>query len=276
MATAELHLPTDITDIGTEIGKMSHAVGVGGLGSFKNQWPGYKHLMGGSESPLHVSKHFLAIPDHGLSPVEEMYGELEENFLEVHDHLESKVTLFGHSLGGFMVTRLGIDHPDKISNVVAVAGVQEGVKSITPSGQILKFLLNNPPGEEHIMHESDFIQSHLQRVKTEWDPDVNLHLISPTYDTLIPAPQGLGLEVPDGQSIEKHMIAPNFPGLRRMLRHRYRLPEDVGFLDNPWAVGHVDIAFSLGLFNYMKQIRRDSPESDVEAIASSRLEAVAA
>lgn len=234
---------------------MAPMIGVGGLLSVKTQWHYYSALLGGSsDTQLNAKDRFLPIPDKGLSNFPEMYGQLEEQLVETHQRLEERTVMFGHSLGALMATMLAIEHPDKVSGVICLAGVQDGVTTETWAGTILRLGLRNPPGAEDLKAESDFMQSHKKNMATRWSPNTSLHLISPTYDQLIPSPQGLGVILPSGQSPEKRYVVPS--GLPKFIAQRLlRMPASAEPLRGI-SVEHVTIALSPSVIRYSREVRR--------------------
>lgn len=240
---------------------MAALVGVGGLLSVKTQWAYYAPMLGGSASPLSAKERFLPIPDKGLSPFDEMYGQLEEQLAKTYERLEERVVLFGHSLGGLMVTELALDNPDKISSVICLAGAQDGIKKLTPTGKILKRFLGNPEHSADLFHDSDMMTEHRERIATEWPSHISLHLISPTYDDLIPAPQGLGLELPEGQQPQRRIIVPRLPGVEFGIRARTKDVPNVRWLRPILPAGHVDIAICPPVIAYTRKVRRAAVES---------------
>lgn len=246
--------------------QMAPVLGIGGLLSVKTQWHYYRPLLSDPNSPLGPKERFLPIPDRGLSSFPEMYGQLEEDFVATQEKLEEKVVLVGHSLGGLMAIKLGLEHPDKTASVVSLAGIQEGIRSLTPTGKLLKWMLKNPPEAENLHPDSDLMQEHKKKIAAEWSPDTSLHLRSPTFDHLIPLPQGLCLELPDGQQPSRKVVGP--PGMGFLLRRISDMPRDVDILPS-LPTGHEDMAISLAVIRETRRIRRDEAEGQASVPAEA-------
>ncbi len=250
--------------------ELAPVVGIGGLLSVKTQWPYYVPLLSGSDGGLSAKERFLPIPDRGLSPLPEMYGQLEEQLEAIHERVQQRVRLFGHSLGGFMVTKLALDHPDKIETVDCLAGVQDGVEEFTFTGRLLKHLLGNPVHAEDLLRDSDLMIEHRQRIAMEWSARIPLRLTSPTYDDLIPIPQGLGLELPDGQQPERRIIVPRLPGLSFGIREKTQHLENVTELRSFLPASHMDLPLCPPVISSMRQARRDILRHGAELSAMSQ------
>ena len=200
----------------------------------------------------------------------EMYGELEEQFTAVHERIEKPVMVIGHSLGARMATQLALDHPEKISGVACLAGVQDGIEKFSFTGKILKQLLGNPDHAQNLLKDSDMMREHRARIASEWASHILLQLISPTYDDLIPAPQGLELELPDGQQPERKIVVPHLPlhfGIREKTAHL----ENVQELRSILPAGHIDIAICPPVIGATRQARRaivsGAPETPTRELA---------
>jgi hypothetical protein len=235
---------------------MAPIVGIGGLLSIKTQWGFYVPLLSTPSSALSPKDRFLPIPDRGLSPISEMYGQLEEQLGVLHERLEERVVLFGHSLGALMATKLALDNPDKISAVECLAGVHDGVDELTFSGRLLKRILGSPDHAEDLLSESDFMTVHRAQMATAWPADVPLHLVSPTHDMLIPAPQGLEVALPEEQGPERLIVVPHAPGLKASIREK-TAHLDVSELRWLLPADHVSIAVSPPVIGHTRQLRRE-------------------
>lgn len=247
--------PAPITDT-----QLAPVVAIGGLLSFKRQWPFYQPLLKDSNCEVPVQERFLAVPDGGRGPIDEMHDQLAEDLTDAHEKLDGqRFVLAGHSLGGLMATMLALEHSDKIAGAICVAGAQEGIRRETPSSLFLRAALRHPPGEKHIKHDSEFMMDHKSRVATEWPADTPLHLVSATYDDLLLHPQGLQLELPDSQTPERRIIAP--PGMSWLYRRIPGMPKDVEFIPS-YPVGHIDIVRSPALLAYVRRVRREAAAPD--------------
>lgn len=244
---------------------MAPVVGIGGLLSVKTQWFYYTPLLASPGSALSAKERFLPIPDRGLSPFDEMYGQLKEQLHTLHERLEERVVLFGHSLGALMAIRLGLENPDMVSDVECLAGIQDGVDEFTFSGKALKKLLGSPDHAENLLRGSDFMTEHRREIATEWPAQVPLHLISPTHDVLIPAPQGLEVELPAKQQPNRLIVVPRVPGLHSGIRKKTEHLPNVKELRPLLPAEHVDLPICPAVILHTRQIRRAAAENTEEA-----------
>lgn len=244
---------------------MAPVIGIGGLLSKQVQWGFYSALLGGASSHgLSVKERFWAIPSMGLGPFDEMYGQLEERLVKTHDRLGERVVLWGHSLGGLMVSQLGLHHPDKVADVVCLAGAQQGVGSLTVAGRALKRALGNPTESGKLLADSDFMKDHMQSLAERWSPTTGMHLVAPTTDYLIPTPWGLGIKLPEGQQPTKKYVAPHgIPGA--LIRKVMRLGDDVDLMRDVPA-DHISLPVTPSVINYMRQVRRSAAAPSAELI----------
>ncbi|HET7060000.1 MAG TPA: alpha/beta hydrolase [Candidatus Saccharimonadales bacterium] len=248
--------------------ELTPIVAIGGLLSVKQQWPFYAPLLKDSSCELGIRNRFFAIPDRGLGTIEETYGKLEEKLIETHERLDGqRAVLAGHSLGGLMTTMLALEHPDKVSDAVCMAGLQEGIKYDTLTTHALRLLLRHPPGEEDIGYDSDFMTRHKERIAKEWSPDTSLHLVSPSYDDLLLHPQGLRVELPDGQKSQKRVVGPPLPGAEFVLRRIPGMPKDVKLLGSPILVGHIDLVISWSMLRYARGVRQGGVAQELQETA---------
>jgi hypothetical protein len=247
--------------------EMAPVIAIGGLLTIKRHLPLYRPLLSGqTASELPASERFFPIPDRGLGHHEEMFDQLASQVIGAYERLEEPPVLVGHSLGGLMATKFGLEHPDKVSAVVCLAGVQEGIKHETPSSFLLNRFLGSPPGRQLIQHDSDHMTAHKQKIAEDWSADVPLHLISPTFDDLLLLPQGLGLELPEGQEPQRRVVG--LPGTGFLLRFIPGMPKNTQILSSPALASHVDIPANIGVIRYTRAIRR-AVASNVEPLILS-------
>lgn len=238
-----------------EVTVMTSAVAIGGLLTIDRALPFYTPLLSGpSTSDLPVRDRFVPIPGGGLSTLPECYGHLEAKVLKAQERLQERIVLIGHSMGGLIATMIGLEHPDKVSGVICLAGLQEGIRHETLSSLILRTALRNPPGGEDIKHDSDFMKKHKQRIATDWSPDTSLHLVSPTIDDVLLLPQGLGLEMPAGQTADRRYAGLPLPGVEFLLRRVPGMPKDIKLLASI-PTSHADIAISPNVVGYTRRLR---------------------
>lgn len=235
--------------------EMAPVIAIGGLLVVKRHLPLYRPLLSGkANSELSASDRFFAVPDKGLGQHEEMFEELSSQIIKVYERLEEPPVVVGHSLGGLMATKFAVEHPDKVSAVVCLAGLQEGIKDETPSSFLLNLALGKPAGRQLIQHDSDHMTAHKQKVAEDWPADVPLHLISTPIDDLLLFPQGLGLELPEGQEPQRRVVG--LPGTGFLLRLIPGMPKNTRILRSPVLANHYDIPVNIGVLRYTRAIRR--------------------
>lgn len=231
-------------------------LGIGGLGSIKQQSAYYAPLLYSSNSNMTTKDRFLPIPDKGLSTFPEMFGQLEEEFITAVERLGEPATIFGHSLGGYFATELALHHPEKVLAVTCLAGVQDGIKELTLAGKALKYLLGSPETAKELLHDSDRMINHRQRIKNGWPAHVPLHLLVATHDILIPTPQGLELELPNGNQPERGIVVPIIPRLGFGIREKTNHLDNVKELRSVLPAEHLDIPVNLAVILHSRQVRR--------------------
>lgn len=233
---------------------MAPVIAIGGLLVVKRFLPAYKPLLSGS-SELPASERFFAIPDKGLGPHDSMYDRLESQIADACEKLERPVVLVGHSLGGLMATKFGVRQPEMVSDVVCLAGAQEGIRQDTPNSWALARLLGKPPGRKLLQHDSPHMTEHKETIATRWSPDVGLHLIGSPVDDLLLPPQGLGLELPEGQTPERRIVG--LPGTTWLLGRVVDLPEGTKTLrSGPLFVDHYSVPFNPSVIQYTQSVRK--------------------
>jgi pimeloyl-ACP methyl ester carboxylesterase len=235
---------------------MAPVVGIGGVLSEQIQWGYYSLLLSGPDSGLPSKERFFSIPDGGRAPIDETYGQLEEDLLETHERVGEPMVIWGHSYGGLMATLFALNHPDKTSAVENLASIHDGVDEFTFSGRALKKVMGNPGHAEDLLRESDFMTAHRRIIATKWPSHVPLQLISPTFDILIPAPHGLEVALPRDQEAEKLIVVPRIPGLYTSIREKTAHLENVREL-RPWLpVGHITLPLSPSVIANTRGLRR--------------------
>ncbi len=247
---------------------MAPIIAIGGLKSDITPWHVYSPLLaGGGDSPLATSERFKPILKGGLAGVDEMYKHLEEGLEEAYDQFGQPMVVAGQSLGGLFATKLGVNHPEKISAVVCLAGVQAGLRDWKPAARVLKRALGNPVTAEDLLEDSAHITEHKEQVASEWSPGTTLHLVSPTTDILVHTQQGLKLELPEGQEPEKRVVVPRIAVApfvpRRMgeygVRKALDIPDDAELIQNFWwHADHFNIATIPAVISYIRGVRREA------------------
>lgn len=233
---------------------MAPVVVIGGLLVPKCLQPLYDPLLRGA-SELPASERFLPVPDLGLGHHQGMYDRLEQQIASLHEKLQRPIVLAGHSLGALMATKFGADHPEMVSDVACLAGVQNGIKQETPSTRALAYALGHPPGKKLLRHDSDHMTAHRETIAKKWSPDVTLHLLGSLIDDLVVTPQGLNLELPEGQKPERRVVWLPFtsPAIRRIPG----MPKDVEVLRSPLlCVDHYFFPLNPAVIRYVRQVRK--------------------
>ncbi len=231
------------------------SVAIGGLLTRAMVLPMYRRLLGpASQSGLTAKDRFIPVPGSGVDTLEECYSDIESQLLSAYERLEEPMLLLGHSIGGLFGTMFALRQPDKTADVVCLAGAQEGIAQETPSSWALRKLLGNPEAGEQLRADSDFMRQHRQHVTESWPTNVSLHLISPTVDDMLLAPQGLGLQLPQGRQPERQFVAPPVWGMHQAIRRIPGMPSDVQLLPSWRPVGHVDIPSSGAVITYVRNL----------------------
>lgn len=239
------------------LSEMSHVITYGGVLTIKQLLPLYKGILKSGEDSLPDHERFFPIPKKHLDEPSEMYKRFEDRFLSAHDKINERVVVAGHSLGGLAAAMVGLEHPDKVAAVVCIAGAQSGIKQETAGTLALRRWINMPHVDKHISHDSGFMNEFKERIASEWSPDVSLHLISTPFDDLIVAPQGLGIELPEGQEPSRLLAAPNLPFVHRALRNLPGLPKGTRIL-NSRPTTHYDIPRASAVINYTRNVRLEA------------------
>jgi hypothetical protein len=156
------------------------------------------------------------------------------------------------------VTKAGVEHPEWISDVVALAGTQAGIKGEKPAAKFLRHMVGNPANAADLQEDSKLMMEHKERIASDWSPNTSLHLISPTSDILIPIQQGLKLVLPKGQKPEKRVVVPRFVP-DSWSRRGLRIPADAELIQNAWLpADHFNIAMIPAVISYVRNVRREA------------------
>lgn len=216
---------------------------IGGLLSFKTQWHYYIPILRGSPTKLPIKDRFLPIPNHGLGTFPEMIGELDEQLTEIHQRLEEPVVLVGQSLGALMAEKLALSNPKRVRAVELLAGAHDGIRHLTATGKILHKALGDPDTAQDLFADSDFMAGHREDRAANWPRQIPHRVIAPTYDDLIPAPQGLQLDFPNPEhESEIRVVKPLLPRMSFGIEGRTQGIEGIKWLRPIFPAGHIDIA----------------------------------
>jgi pimeloyl-ACP methyl ester carboxylesterase len=214
----------------------------------------YSRILGlDISSGLSAKERFIAPPDRGVATVERLREGANAAFRRLTDR-SGPVHIVGHSLGGFTVTQVAMDNPDRVLSVSCLAGAQDGLSRETLGSRALRRLVGNPKEARLLKHDSGFMNAHRDRVATDWPKGVPLYMTATVWDQIIAAPQGLGLE-PRGGNVHRRLVVP--PLVRGCLA-RFVLdhcPEDTQPLHHGLVpVEHINIVLSRMVLTDMSEV----------------------
>jgi hypothetical protein len=171
----------------------------------------YSHLIAqGNHGDLPAREMHLEIPDRGLGEHEDMLAKLDSRLDYLFQALGGqRSVIVGHSLGALMAKELARRNPEKTAATLFIAGAHEGVDKRTIGNQVLRRVLGNPKGYELLLADSDFMKDSKEAVTQQWDPTVPVHIVSASYDQLMPLPQGLNMQLPEDQTTNTYITAKN-------------------------------------------------------------------
>jgi len=231
---------------------MAPALAIGGVMTVKQLLFMYEPLLG--QHPIPARDRFFPIPRHLVKNREALESKLETDIEQACDKLDERAVLIGHSLGGHVAVRFGLEHPDKVAAVVSLAGAQMGVKQETPSIRGLTRILGSPQGRIDMQHDSTYMTEHLDRVASEWSPEVDLHLIAATIDDMFPGGHSLGVQLPEGQEVHRRVVG--WPGSTFMNRLLFSgMPAGTKAIHSILPTSHYDIPRNPSVINYVRGVR---------------------
>lgn len=233
---------------------MAPVIVIGPLFGTRHLLPVYRPLLSGDSEPP-AGERFFPVPDMGLGHHQSMYDRLESQVLKLYEKLQKRLVGVGHSLGGLMLTKLAANNPEIFSDAICLAGAQEGIEHDTPGSLALARVLGQPPGRKLLQHDSPHMTQHREAIATRWSSDVGLHLIGSPVDDLLLPPQGLGLELPEGQMPERRIVGP--PGTAWLLGRITDLPEGTKTLrSGPFLIDHYSIPLNPSVIQYTQSVRK--------------------
>lgn len=232
---------------------MADVIAIGGVATVKQMLPLYKPLLEGP-SNLSPADRYIPIPRKLVGDREALEATIDAQLLEICAALTTRPVVVGHSLGAHPGVKFGLKHPDIPSEIVCLAGAQEGIGSATPSIKLLARFLGNPHGRKDLEHDSPYMEAHREEIAESWSPEVGLHLVAATVDDMFPGGHGLGIELPDGQ--EPHRRIVGIPGITRLTRSLFpRVPANTQDLVSLIPTSHYDIPRNRSVINYIRGIR---------------------
>ncbi len=256
----EAQLPADAAgspEIFTPANDMAPIITVGGLKSDITPWRVYSPILASSDASP-AAERFLPVLQGGLASFEDMNKHLEEGIQAAYEQARQRLVVACHSLSGLLVTEAAVDHPEWISDVICMAGLQAGMRGEKAAAKLLKHVLGNPVTAANLQEDSDLMTEHKEKVASEWSPDTSLHIVAPTTDILIPPQQGLSLELPPGQKPEKRMVVPRLM-FESVSRRVFGVPDDTEVLKSIFGpADHFNIALTPAVISYIRGVRREA------------------
>jgi pimeloyl-ACP methyl ester carboxylesterase len=238
---------------------LSPLVVIGGLMTVKRLAKYYRPTLDiDTTSDIEPEERFIAPPKKGIASPEVIRAELTDQLEELYEKLgKRKMFLVGHSLGGLLATAAAVERPDRVSGVVSLGGVHDGIRENVGTN-ILRRVLGNPEEAKYILHDSPDIQEHREKMAGEWPKDTPLHVVSTPLDLLLVPPQGYGVELANGQPKEKLLLPPPFlvPGTESRLRRHMRIEAGVQTLRTMLFTGHLWLPRDPTVINYIESSRR--------------------
>lgn len=214
----------------------------------------YSRILGlDTSSGLSAKERFIAPPDRGVATVERLREGANAAFQRLTDR-SGPIHIVGHSLGGFIATEIAMDNPDRVLSVSCLAGAQDGLSCETLGSRALRRLVGNPKEAKLLKHDSGFMNTHRDRVTTDWPEDVPLYMTAAAWDQIIAAPHGLGLE-PRGGNVHRRLVVPPFVRGRLARFVLDHCPEDTQLLHHGLVpVEHINIVLSRMVLNDMSEV----------------------
>jgi hypothetical protein len=193
----------------------------------------------GEDPYLSAGDRFFPNPGENVRHHEETFKRLEEFTERVFSKAEERrLVVVGHSFGGLLAVKLGLERPDLVAAVKSEAGLQEGYNE-TIGVKAVKLLVGHADGEEDARDDSAHIREFHEEIAERWSSDVSLSLHSASFDICFPLPQGLRIELPEGQQPRRRIVAPALPFLMASLRHIPGMPPDTELLHSSTFTEHV-------------------------------------
>jgi pimeloyl-ACP methyl ester carboxylesterase len=246
---------------------------LGGVLTTDAMYPLYRPLLSGNDlHSLGEHSHYLPHPKSVLSNAEELYKRAEDKIMPLVLEQPERSTLVGWSLGGAVAVKLALEHPDSFSDVITIAGAEAGIPDPTSHEASLSLrglfkLVGNISGKDGILSTSANMREQRERIQAEWSKDIKLHMIKPTFDDLLRFPHGLDLQLPEGQSPRRMIVAPtiSMPGFINRKRNTSGM-YDLKAIKSALPASHYDIPLNPSVISYIRKIRRGSAHIDVPIV----------
>lgn len=244
---AELH-PLD--EEGVFLDEEAPVVAIGGLKTVKRLALYYTALTGSRD-------RFIAPPFGGVAKPEDIRAKFQEDLHEMYEKLgRMPMRLVGHSFGGFLAFRAGLEMPHMVSEVYSLGGVHLGYSKETLATRGLRHAVGNPPEAELLKAESTYMQEHKEEVESDWPADIPIHVISTAMDVLVVPPQGYEMDLKSGAPVEKRVIInPPLPGVESAVRKFWNIPKDVKALPSWFFTEHLNLPLNPDVIRYIHQDR---------------------
>jgi len=254
-------------------GKRGAIVAIGGLLTVKQVVGLYRPLLErDTTSKLPASARFVPPPHRGLGNIDRIRTETNDKLCWLYDNLgQEPMHVFGHSLGALLAVMATLDNPEIIASANLLAGAHDGIRKKTTAYWALRLALGNPAEANLLEHDSNFMTEQRERIATEWQPRIPMHIISTATDRLIVPPQGFGIELP-GQQARNTLLLPHVPGMKRMAHYLLdKMPTDTEYVNTTYITEHTNIPrnpFVLQCADVLLQNELQPPLVSVPAVTS--------
>lgn len=184
----------------------------------------------GSDEFVSDDERYWENPAKNVRNHADTYLRMEEQAEKVFDMNERRrLVVIGHSFGALLATKLGLNRPDIVAEVKDLAGLQGGYRN-TIGVKAVKMMVGTNKGMEDGKSDSKHMEAFHEEIASEWSPDVGLTIDSALLDICFPLPQGLNIELPEGQQATRRVVGPMVPFLLERLKLIGGMPQDVELL----------------------------------------------